>query len=372
MFRILKIRVLNLFRISDFLSLLCLCAFVTLCLLLSSGCSKPAQNDNEKQAQRSIKQKTSIKKPEKKTFTYSSHGKRDIFVPLVSKEEGIISDKTKGIVVLKLPDLKVEGILFDKDSVPFVIINDRILTIGDSVNECEITSITADEIVLIYMNKEYSLKVSDSGISSKEISSSSITPKKKEVKSAAASKQSLKKQLAQAKEEINKHKDSLLSERKKTIDAASDSKKKIQELRDGYTEQLAEANSSIGSLQSRIKSLVQGETDLKKQLAEKTEERIIIKAMPVETGSFNEEIQGEIVSVNKKTGIVAISFEKHKDISGQKGKKFAVFHKNKLIDKLVIKKVYNTTLVAGVDVFDNIKKIKKGDTVQLLNRDVTE
>ena len=152
----------------------------------------------------------------------------------------------------------------------------------------------------------------------------------------------------------------LLSERKKTVGLISE-----------YTKQLAEANSSIGSFQSRIEALESDKTDLKKKIAERPEERIIIKT-PVETGSFNEEIQGEIVSVNKKTGIVAISFEKHKDISGQKGKRFAVFHKNKLIDKLVIKKVYNTTLVAGVDVFDNIKKIKKGDTVQLLNRDLAE
>jgi len=149
-----------------------LCAFTALCLILSSGCSKPTQNDNKNQARQPVKQKTSVKKPKKKAFTYNSHGKRDIFVPLVSKDEGIISDKTKGVVSLKLPDLKIEGILFDKDSTPFVIINDRILTIGDSINGCEITSITTDGILLIYMNKQYSLKVDDGEISSKMLSPS--------------------------------------------------------------------------------------------------------------------------------------------------------------------------------------------------------
>ena len=252
------------FRIS---STLCLCAFVPMCLLLSSGCSKPAQNDNEKPAQRSIKQKTSVKKPEKKPFAYSSHGKRDIFVPLVSKDEGIISDKTKGIVVLKLPDLKVEGILFDKDSTPFVIINDRILTIGDSVNECEITSITANEIVLIYMNKEYSLKVDNGEISSKMLSPSqkkeqkkrleakSFLPSARENKSRDVALQrlyALEKQLAQTKEELDEYKASLSSEKKK-------------------------AAGNVSTLQSRIKALESDKTDLKKKIAERPEERIIIK-----------------------------------------------------------------------------------------------
>jgi len=193
---------------------------------------------------------------------------------------------------------------------------------------------------------------------------------KEEIKKATVIRQSLEKQLTQAKEELDRDKNSLLSERKKTLDSAAGFKKKIQELRDGYTKRVETLQRNVSTLQSMIKSLESDKTDLKKKIAERPEERIVIKAMPsVETGSFNEDIQGEIVSVNKKTGIVAISFEKRKDVSGQKGKKFAVFYKNKLIDKLAIKKVYSTTLVAGVDVFDNIKKIKKGDTVQLLNRD---
>ncbi len=258
-------------------STLCLCAFVTLCLLLSFGCSKPAQNDNENPARRSVKQKTSSKKPEKQAFTYSSHGKRDIFVPLVSKDKGIMSDETKGVATLKLPDLKVEGVLFGKDSTPFVIINDNILTIGDSVNGCKIISITTKEIALTYMNKEYKLEVSVDGISSKTISApkkksknkrlkgKSFLPSarenaemqriKEEIRKAAVIKQSLEKQLTQTKEKLDEYKKSLSSEKERTADLISKHASQVETLQ-----------CNVSTLQSRIKALESDKTDLKKRL----------------------------------------------------------------------------------------------------------
>ena len=79
---------------------------------------------------------------------------------------------------------------------------------------------------------------------------------------------------------------------------------------------------------------------------------------------------GKILKIDRKTGIIAIDFER--DISKHTGKKLVVLRSNNLIDKITVRRIYNTIMVSKIDVFDDIKKIKNGDTVQLLNQDPTE
>jgi len=205
------------------------------------------------------------------------------------------------------------------------------------------------------------------------------------LKNMTAAKNSLEKQLAQTQRERDRYKTALTSEKQKTALLTDDIKKEAQ-IRDNYKTQLAKANSQISSLQSqkaaleifkkkfesesakkiaaevRIARLLGKETPKEKTLEEKQERTDV----PI----FNENMIGKILKIDRKTGIIAINFER--DISRHTGKKLVVLRNNNLIDKITVKRIYNTIMVSKIDAFDNIRKIKDGDTVQLLNRDPTE
>ena len=93
-----------------------------------------------------------------KRSNYPSWG-RSPFIPLVSGNKTVVGQADWSFINPKLPGLKIEGILFDKTN-PLAIINDKIVAIGDSISDCKIVSITMEEIVIRYMDKEYSVKIS--------------------------------------------------------------------------------------------------------------------------------------------------------------------------------------------------------------------
>ena len=135
---------------------------VSLCLLLCSGCSKPAQNNVSLPSSKKTNisaQKISEPKNKQHVFMYNTHGKRDPFIPLISENKTIMSPAGWSFISSKLPELKIEGILFDGTN-SLAIINDKIVTIGDNISNCKIASITREEIVIRYMDKEYSVKIS--------------------------------------------------------------------------------------------------------------------------------------------------------------------------------------------------------------------
>ncbi len=205
---------------------------------------------------------------------------------------------------------------------------------------------------------------------------------KKNLENLTAEKISLEKQLAQTQVERDEYKTALTSEKQKTADLTSDLQEEVQE-KNRYRTQLTEANSEINSLKSQKADIerelekesakkIAAETRIAKLLGEKipgeetSEENQARKDIPI----FNENMIGKILKIDRKTGIIAIDFER--DISKHTDKKLVVLRSNSLIDKITIKKIYNTIMVSKIDVFDDIKKIKNGDTVQLLNQDPTE
>ncbi|MDO9464146.1 MAG: hypothetical protein Q7J67_02470 [bacterium] len=202
------------------------------------------------------------------------------------------------------------------------------------------------------------------------------------LKNMTATKISLEKQLAQTQIERDRYKTALTSEKQKTAQLTDDIKKEIQ-IKDNYKTQLDKADSQISSLISQ-------KENLNKELEKESAKRIAIevriarllgkeiseKKVPGEKQErkdvpvFNENMIGKILKIDRKTGIIAIDFER--DISRHTGKKLVVLRNDSLIDKITIKGIYNTIMVSKIDAFDNIRKIKDGDTVQLLNRDPTE
>lgn len=135
---------------------------VSLCLLLSSGCSRPAQDNASLSTQKKVNvstKKISEPKNRQHVFVYNTHGKRDPFIPLISENKTVMAPTGWSFISSKLPELKIEGVLFDNTK-PLVIINDKIIAVGDDISNCKIVSITREEIVIKYMNKEYSVKMS--------------------------------------------------------------------------------------------------------------------------------------------------------------------------------------------------------------------
>ena len=209
------------------------------------------------------------------------------------------------------------------------------------------------------------------------------------LKNMTATKNSLEKQLAQTQRERDRYKTDLTSEKQKATRFTDDIKKEVQ-AKNNYKDQLTKANSQISSLKTQKEALEKEEENLKKELEKESAKRIAAevriarllgkeiseeKAPGEKQGRkdvpiFNENMIGEILKIDRKTGIIAIDFER--DISRHTGKKLVVLRNNNLIDKITIKGIYNTIMVSKIDAFDNIRKIKDGDTVQLLNRDPTE
>ncbi|MFH1905515.1 MAG: hypothetical protein ABIK53_08355 [bacterium] len=135
---------------------------VSLFLLLSSGCSKPAQDNASLSTQKKVNistKKISEPKNREPVFVYNTHGRRDPFIPLISENKTVMAPTGWSFISSKLPEMKIEGVLFDEIK-PLAIINDKIVAIGDSISNCKIVSITREEIVIRYMNKEYSVKMS--------------------------------------------------------------------------------------------------------------------------------------------------------------------------------------------------------------------
>jgi len=204
----------------------------------------------------------------------------------------------------------------------------------------------------------------------------------KDLKNVTATKKSLEKQLAQTQRERDRYKTALTSEKQKSSQLTGDIKKEVQ-IKNNYKTQLAKANSQISSLKSQEETLnkkLESES-AKKIVAEVRIARLLGKKIPKgkvpeekqekkDVPIFNENMIGKILKIDRKTGIIAIDFER--DISRHTDKKLVVLRNNNLIDKITVKRIYNTIMVSKIDAFDNIRKIKDGDTIQLLNRDPTE
>ena len=76
-------------------------------------------------------------------FSYDSKGKRDPFIPLVS-EGGYASD-AYGIGNVK--DVRLEGIVWDKDNGSVAIINGEIVREGQSVGAIKVLAIEKDAVI---------------------------------------------------------------------------------------------------------------------------------------------------------------------------------------------------------------------------------
>lgn len=77
-------------------------------------------------------------------FVYNSHGKRDPFLPLVSKEGYLINREAD----VTASEMNLEGIIFDKSGKSLAIINGQVLKISDKIGNYTVSSIEKQKVTL--------------------------------------------------------------------------------------------------------------------------------------------------------------------------------------------------------------------------------
>ena len=100
-----------------------------------------------------IHQKEAIIRPK---VEYKAEGLKDPFQPFITEKE-TVKTVTPSLPSKKtLPALTVQGLIWGGDF-PQAIINNKLVKIGDSVEEAEVTAIEKDGVTLLYTNRTYKL-----------------------------------------------------------------------------------------------------------------------------------------------------------------------------------------------------------------------
>ncbi len=80
-------------------------------------------------------------------FTYTSKGKRNPFIPLVSKEGRLIKlDKEEQT---GKTDLLVDGIIYDKQGLSYALVNGRVVGVGDYVDEYRVLKVENNKVTFL-------------------------------------------------------------------------------------------------------------------------------------------------------------------------------------------------------------------------------
>ncbi len=80
-------------------------------------------------------------------FTYQAKGKRNPFIPLVSKDGRLMKlEREEGG---KQSDLLVDGLIYDKQGISYALVNGRVAGIGDYVGEYRVLKITEDKVAFL-------------------------------------------------------------------------------------------------------------------------------------------------------------------------------------------------------------------------------
>jgi hypothetical protein len=95
---------------------------------------------------------------EENPFTYESRGRRDPFIPLITKDGRTLTAYSD---IISISDVVIEGILFDLKGGSVVIINDIILKQADSISDIVVEKIEKDYVVLSFKGQEYTFNLKE-------------------------------------------------------------------------------------------------------------------------------------------------------------------------------------------------------------------
>lgn len=91
----------------------------------------------------------------KQDFVYDSKGRRDPFLPVVSKDGYIINREAD----VPVSDMNLEGIIYDEGGKSLAIINGNVLKVGDKIGIYAISMIEKKKVILQSNSEEFILNL---------------------------------------------------------------------------------------------------------------------------------------------------------------------------------------------------------------------
>ena len=90
------------------------------------------------------------------SISYDAEGSKNPFQGYIEEELVINPNAKPGEEKVVLPNFEIKGVVWGS-STPQVIINNKVLKVGDEIEGAKISAITKDAIILIYRERKYSL-----------------------------------------------------------------------------------------------------------------------------------------------------------------------------------------------------------------------
>jgi len=90
--------------------------------------------------------------------TYDAKGKRDPFLPLVTKDGRIVSEHS---AVERAEDIKLQGIIWDPRGKSFAMLNGEVVSVGDLLGGFRMIKIEQRSVTLESSGKEYKISLEE-------------------------------------------------------------------------------------------------------------------------------------------------------------------------------------------------------------------
>ena len=92
-------------------------------------------------------------------FIYDSKGERNPFMPLVTPEGRFIKIRSRSIT----EGLELEGIIYDKISLSYAIVNGLVVKVGDFVGDYQVLKIEENKVVFIKEGQPFEVELKKEG-----------------------------------------------------------------------------------------------------------------------------------------------------------------------------------------------------------------
>lgn len=92
-------------------------------------------------------------------FVYNSNGKRNPFIPLITSDGRFIKLESRDIK----GGLELEGIIYDKISMSYAIVNGSVIKVGDFVGDYQVLKIEEKKVVFIKDGQPLEVELKEEG-----------------------------------------------------------------------------------------------------------------------------------------------------------------------------------------------------------------
>lgn len=91
-------------------------------------------------------------------FKYDHHGKRDPFIPLVDKDGNLLPEVRP---IGSVEELRLEGVLWDREGESYAIISGSILKVGDMLADYKLVKIERKAVILTRAGEEVRINLNE-------------------------------------------------------------------------------------------------------------------------------------------------------------------------------------------------------------------